>query len=128
MASFIGRRWMRIFGGSMAVYLSLAICGCAVGSKSMSLDSTSRMPWFGLELKERSKKSDGPQFRSVRSDGDAKSRFGVLGLFGGNKKAEPAKVEVAGSPKKVSAALPRTDQGLVLDSTSKSGPVAVDFH
>ncbi|MBS0206681.1 MAG: hypothetical protein JSS49_27710 [Planctomycetes bacterium] len=126
MAAFMGRRWMRICASSMAMYLSLAVCGCVVGSKSMSVDSISKMPWFGLELKERKRKSDGPQFRSVRSEGESRSRF--LGLFGGSQKADPARIEVAGHPAKVSTALPRTDQDLVLDSTAKPGAVAVDFH
>jgi hypothetical protein len=56
-------------------YVIVALCwtsvitvlasGCTVGAKSFSMDSTSRMPFFGLELKERKPKSAVPSFNSI---------------------------------------------------------------
>ena len=39
--------------------------GCAIGGKSFSMDSNSRIPFFGLELKERKPKSTAPVYRSI---------------------------------------------------------------
>jgi hypothetical protein len=65
-------------GSAMLVFASrtsLIVCcsamlvatlgGCTVGSKSFSMDSNSRIPFFGLELRERTKKDDGPRFNSI---------------------------------------------------------------
>jgi hypothetical protein len=43
----------------------MPLCGCTVGSKSFSMDSISRMPFFGLELKERKPKSSAPSYNSI---------------------------------------------------------------
>ena len=83
------------------------------------MDSTSRMPWLGLELKERKRNSDGPAFREIRSDKETKSRIDTLGLFGGTSKKEP---------KKVSMALPATDGSPTLESTTKPQAVELDFR
>jgi hypothetical protein len=43
--------------------------GCAVSQKSFSIDSNSRVPFFGLELQERKSKSKVPTYNSInRSD------------------------------------------------------------
>lgn len=39
--------------------------GCTVGSKTFSMDSISKMPFFGLELKERKPKSAAPSYNSI---------------------------------------------------------------
>jgi hypothetical protein len=54
-----------------ALLLNMLGSGCTVGAKSFSMDSTSRMPFFGLELKERKPKSTAPTFNSIsRSNAD----------------------------------------------------------
>ncbi len=45
--------------------------GCTVGGKSFSMDSNSRVPFFGLELRERKPKSTAPTYNSIsRSNTD----------------------------------------------------------
>lgn len=102
--------------------LGLCVClvasGCAVAGKSMSIDSTSRMPWFGLELKERSRKSQGPSFRSIANDSESSVRIESLGL---SKSPMTAVVRTEPEPR----ALPTTsaDQG---ESPGKSE--VIDFR
>jgi len=128
MTSLPGRFQMRISILCLGIGVLTVISGCAVGGKSMQIDSTSRMPWFGLELKERSKKSDGPAFRAVKSERDRPSRIDTLGLFGG-KSADVSTSEMASSPpKKIATALPTTNQNLVLDLTAKQEASAIDFR
>lgn len=128
MTSLPGRRETRICILWLGIGTFTVIAGCAVGSKSMQIDSTSRMPWFGLELKERSKKSEGPAFRAVKSERDRQSRIDTLGLFGG-KSGEITTSDIASNPpKKVATALPTTNQSLVQDTPSKSESAAVDFR
>ena len=128
MTSFLGRHGTRICTVWLGIGVSIALCGCVVGSKGMQMDSTSRMPWFNLELKERKKKADGPAFRSVGSDKGAKSRVDMLGLFGG-KTGEKSSVETAiRLPQQSATALPATDQSLVLDSTARHEPAELDFR
>ena len=128
MTSLPGRRETRICILWLGIVTFKVIAGCAVGSKSMQIDSTSRMPWFGLELKERSKKSEGPAFRAVKSERDRQSRIDTLGLFGG-KSGEITTSDIASNPpKKVATALPTTNQSLVQDTPSKSESAAVDFR
>lgn len=128
MTSLPGRRETRICILWLGIGAFTVIAGCAVGSKSMQIDSTSRMPWFGLELKERSKKSDGPAFRAVKSERDRQSRIDTLGLFGGKSGEVTTSEPSSKLPKKVATALPTTSQSLVLDATAKSEPAAVDFR
>jgi len=54
--------------------------GCAVDGRSVSIDSNSRIPFFGLELKERQRKSDGPPVHSIRAEQKSESRLDPLGL------------------------------------------------
>ena len=66
---------------SVIVMTVIHLSGCAVGSKSFSIDSNSRIPFFGLELKERKPKSSAPAYRSIgRSidDGNVKILLQVL--------------------------------------------------
>lgn len=123
MTSLWGRHWMRICAASLGIGLSLSLTGCAVGSKSMSIDSTSRMPWFGLELKGRKKKTEGPLFPSVRLGKENKSRLAVVGLPGGKSTEENDAL-----PGKISTALPTTDRSLVLDSTAARDVTDLDFR
>lgn len=45
--------------------------GCTVGGKSFAIDSNSRVPFFGLELKEGKRKASAPAYRSIaRSPSD----------------------------------------------------------
>lgn len=41
------------------------LSGCTVGGKSFSMDSNSRIPFFGLELRERKPKSSVPSYNSI---------------------------------------------------------------
>ncbi|MEI8378835.1 MAG: hypothetical protein WCJ09_01815 [Planctomycetota bacterium] len=110
--------------GIAVVCLGLVICvtpGCAVGSKSMSIDSTSKMPWFGLELKGRKPKSDGPAFRSVRNEKGEKPRIDTLG----RKKGDSIDSNVPATTS--STALPLTDRNLVSDARKKDAG-EIDFH
>lgn len=103
------------------VYLSLSICGCAVGGKGASIDSSSKMPWFNLELKERKKKSSDPPFRSVKFDKGNKSYIEAI------RGAESDAAELTSLPRKSSLSLPTTDQALTLDSTTDD-VVELDFR
>ena len=128
MTSLLGRYRTRVCTAWLGIGMSIAQSGCVVGSKGMQIDSTSRMPWFNLELKERKKKAEGPAFRSVRSDKGAKSRVDMLGMVGG-KSSQTATVETDKSlPAKSAIALPTTDQSLVLDSTTSREPAVPDFR
>ena len=128
MTSLLGRHRTRVCTVWLGIGMSIAMSGCVVGNKGMQIDSTSRMPWFNLELKERKKKAEGPAFRSVRSDNGAKSRVDMLGIFGGNT-GQTATVETDKSlPTKSATALPTTDQSLVLDATNSREPAPPDFR
>ena len=49
------------------------ISGCTIGGKSFSIDSNSRVPFFGLELKERKPKSTLPSYQSISQTNRDKS-------------------------------------------------------
>ena len=71
---------------ALAACVGLVSCGavgCAVDGKSVSIDSNSRIPFFGLELKERSRKSAGPPIHSIRADGRSEVRVEPVGLVKG---------------------------------------------
>jgi len=99
-------------------FITLAAPGCAIGSKSMSVDSTSKMPWFGLELKNRKPKSDGPSFRSVRNENGDKSRIDTLGRKSSDDNDSSAKSSMA---------LPLTDRNLLSDK-GKRDKTEIDFQ
>jgi hypothetical protein len=103
--------------GLSVSFLGLAVSGCAVASKSVSVDSTSKSPWFNLELKGKKKTYDN---RTIRFDKGSKSRVETVGNSEGS--ADPARL-----PRKSSLALPTTDQALVLDST-RDQPEELDFR
>jgi hypothetical protein len=54
--------------------------GCTVGGRSVSIDSNSRIPFFGLELRERPRKTNGPPVHSIRSGSQTDVRIEPLGL------------------------------------------------
>lgn len=62
--------WMEISG----------LVGCAVGGKSVSIDSNSRLPFFGLELQERQRKSAGPPIHSIREEKQSEAWVKPLSL------------------------------------------------
>jgi len=49
--------------------------GCTVGGKSFYIDSNSRVPFFGLELKERKPKSSAPSYDSISHSRTDNSRI-----------------------------------------------------
>ena len=53
------------FSACSITALVVLLSGCTIGGKSFSIDSTSRIPFFGLELKERGPKSSAPVYRSI---------------------------------------------------------------
>ena len=61
---------------STAILLQLS--GCAVGGKSFSIDSNSRVPFFGLELKERKSKGKAPAFDSISRTAANRSRIETI--------------------------------------------------
>ena len=54
--------------------VTVEISGCAVSGKSLYIDSNSRVPFFGLELKERKSKTNGPSYNSISRSSADKSR------------------------------------------------------
>ena len=54
---------------SLMTTVVVSFSGCAIGGKSFSIDSNSRVPFFGLELKERKPKSTAPAYRSISWSG-----------------------------------------------------------
>jgi hypothetical protein len=48
----------------MSTFVAI-LSGCTIGGKSFSIDSNSRIPFFGLELKERKPKSIAPVYQSI---------------------------------------------------------------
>ena len=119
MTSLLRRRWLT---NCLGLCISIAICGCAVGGKSMSIDSTSRMPWFGLELKERKRKTDGPAYRAVNLDKNSKSRVEAVGL-------DDVKTSDRDSvPKKSNAALPLSDPNVAGETKVADSSTDFDFR
>jgi|GEM_PF-2683476 len=56
--------------GLICAFIATA-SGCTVSGKSFSMDSNSRIPFFGLELKDRKPKVNAPSFNSIsRADAD----------------------------------------------------------
>jgi hypothetical protein len=49
----------------LMVMVFAGLSGCTIGGKSFSIDSNSRIPFFGLELKERKPKSTAPVYHSI---------------------------------------------------------------
>ncbi|WP_010582643.1 hypothetical protein [Schlesneria paludicola] len=68
-------RGQSAFVSCLAMGLILVSSGCAVGGKSFAIDSNSRVPFFGLELKERKAKDKAPSYRSISQSEGGQSRF-----------------------------------------------------
>ena len=117
----------------MLVVSVMAIQGCTVGGRSFSIDSTSRVPFFGLELRGRKPKSDGPAFRSIRFERSLPFRVKPLGFSSGESR-RGASVVAEGTDVTVRATLPITpttgDASRDREplSSSKVGFDAVDFR
>ncbi len=62
--------------GSLAILFGL-VCGCTIGGKSAAIDSNSRMPYFGLELKERGPKAGSGLYRSIGRSTNDNTRIDV---------------------------------------------------
>ena len=60
-------RWQFPVAAGLLVVVSVT-SGCAVTGKSASIDSTSRMPFLGMELAPR-KKDAAPETQRIRRDG-----------------------------------------------------------
>jgi len=54
---------------SLITTVVVSFSGCTIGGKSFSIDSNSRVPFFGLELKERKPKSTAPAYQSISWSG-----------------------------------------------------------
>ena len=68
-------RGQSAFVSCLATVLIVAFSGCAVGGKSFSIDRNSRVPFLGLELKERKPKDALPSYRSISKSESDQSRF-----------------------------------------------------
>jgi hypothetical protein len=53
----------------------MPLSGCTIGGKSFSMDSNSRIPFFGLELKERKPKSTAPVYNSISRSASSQLRI-----------------------------------------------------
>lgn len=62
------------FSFCLGLLPAILASGCVVGSKSFQIDSNSRVPFFGLELKERSPKKDGPSYNTISRSNSSQSR------------------------------------------------------
>ena len=65
----------RLFSLSIGVAVAALVSGCTVGGKSFSMDSNSRAPFFGLELRERKPKSSSPNFSTISRSKTDRHRF-----------------------------------------------------
>lgn len=103
--------------------------GCAVGGRSVSIDSNSRIPFFGLELKERQRKSSGPPIHSIRSDQKTDVRIEPLGLTKGlgSLARLGEKWDRKPSPL-VPIAMPRTDVKSNNVSAGEQAAAQIDFR
>lgn len=138
-----------------SVLVTVLVSGCAVGGKSFSMDSNSRVPFFGLELRERKPKSSGPAFSTISRSKSNSPRFDTAVKVGSQgskmtlnrggdqfvarsvpefaaKEAQVARSEPERAPKAAPESAPLS---LPLDDlTSKSVPSrvasvgAADFH
>lgn len=110
-------------------FVSCGAVGCAVDGKSVSIDSNSRIPFFGLELKERQRKSAGPPIHSIRADVQSVVRVEPLGLV-----KSVASLSRLGemwdrkSPSLPTIALPMTDERLGVDTPVSRSSTEIDFH
>ena len=136
-------RGRSVFSACVISTFVVIFSGCTIGGKSFSIDSNSRIPFFGLELKERKPKSTAPAYQSIaRTKNDTSSvknalqvtpaapgtdwkrrdrRLGATPVPGVTTVREPS-VEsrsTANDPHTVAIPLPRTDTAPV--SANRTG-------
>jgi hypothetical protein len=87
--------------------ISGILSGCTIGGKSFSIDSNSRVPFFGLELKERKPKSIAPSYQSISQT---------------NRDASEVKVALQVGPASSLLGLKKRDNRLVATSLSDHDP------
>lgn len=103
--------------------------GCTVGGRSVSIDSNSRIPFFGLELKERQRKSSGPPIHSIRSDQKADVRIEPLGLTNGIGSLVRLGEKRDRKPSPLAPiAVPRTDANFSSVDAGQQAAVQIDFR
>lgn len=103
--------------------------GCAVGGRSVSIDSNSRIPFFGLELKERQRKSNGPPVHSIRSDQKTDVRIEPLGLTKGISSVARLGEKWERKPSPLSPiSMPRTDANSPSLPPRDQATVQIDFR
>lgn len=103
--------------------------GCTVGGRSVSIDSNSRIPFFGLELQERQRKSNGPPVRSIRSEQKSVVRIEPLGLTPRVGKLARLGEKWDRQPNPLATlAVPRTDAGSARAASGEQATVQIDFR
>lgn len=112
-----------------AGFVSCGAMGCAVDGKSVSIDSNSRIPFFGLELKERSRKSAGPPIHSIRADGQSDARVEPLGLVKGVASlSRLSEMWDRRSPSLPTIALPLSGERLGVVAPASQSRAEIDFR
>jgi len=120
--------------GHNLVLVLILTSGCAVGGKSVSIDSNSRIPFFGLELFQRSPKSSGPPLHSIRRKSTSTVRIETLSLAPIRNKKEVEKTISSESPQEnrlptpESQTFPRTDVNLTSAGLREITDTEIDFR
>lgn len=125
------RQFAFLICGTVAAIMALG--GCTVGSKSFSMDSISRTPFFGLELKERKPKSSAPTYNSISQSAAIVPRIEpALGLGSSSGalskpialSSKPVDLQMASDGRRAGTGVPATikNDASGLDTSSK--PVA----
>lgn len=117
----------------LTVWVASLLCcggvGCAVGGRSVSIDSNSRIPFFGLELRERERTSSGPPVRSIRSDQKSDVRIEPLGLTKGIGSLARLGEKWDRKPSPLAPiAVPRTDTKSNGAAVGEQSAVQIDFR
>jgi hypothetical protein len=103
--------------------------GCAVGGRSVSIDSNSRIPFFGLELQERQRKSGAPSVRSIQSDHKSKVRIAPVALSNGKGSLVRLGEERGQKPSLLAPiSLPRTDANSPKRLADEREAALIDFR
>ena len=97
-----------VYGHSVSMVCLVSIfsgilSGCTIGGKSFSIDSNSRVPFFGLELKERKPKSSAPSYQSISQT---------------NRDASDVKIALQVGSKTPASGLRKRDNRLIVTSLS----------
>jgi len=127
MSSFLLRHWSRYLKVSLGVIVCAGLGGCAVSGRSAYIDSTSKMPFFNLELRGRKQQNSDPPFRSVRLDNRTGTQVEPLGLYS-DKSASLPKIVSLDAARSSRMSLPVSEQNLAVESDCESGPAKLDFH